>query len=86
MTEHDANLLPRRTKDADWDWAVIPTGTSEEFGLPPDATFKQKQVWQKQEAFLEEFRRCGKRGKAAVATGLTRWAVIHGQRGRCLFV
>jgi hypothetical protein len=55
-------------------------GGTEEFGLPPNATLHQKAVWHRQEMFLEAYRRCGKINKAAVAVGLTRWAVIHWQR------
>ena len=81
MTELDENLLPQPAgADGAPEWAVIPTGAAEEFGLPPDATLNQKAVWHRQEMFLEAFRRCGKIGRAAEAVGLTRWAVIHWQR------
>ena len=79
MTVTNGDLIPQHDGDASG-WEIIPTGAPEEFGLPPDSTFKQKQVWHRQEMFLEAFRRCGKIGKAATASGLTRWAVIHWQR------
>jgi hypothetical protein len=81
VTELDENLLPQQGGAEDvpeWEW--IPTGAPEEFGLPPNATLLQKAVWHRQEMFLEAYRRCGKINKAAVAVGLTRWAVIHWQR------
>jgi hypothetical protein len=81
MNEHDENLLPEQAGDADVaSWAYMPEGKPEEFGLPPDATFQQKAVWHRQEMFLEAFRKCGKIGKAAKASGLTRWAAYYWQR------
>lgn len=68
-------------------WAVIPTGAAEEFGvdssLPAngnaavkDYSVEKKRVWQRQEAFLEAYRRCGKIGQSAEVIGLTRYAVV----------
>jgi hypothetical protein len=66
MAEHDENLLPEQSGDADAaSWAYMPEGKPEEFGLPPDSTLNQKRVWQRQEAFLVAYRRCGKIGRAA---------------------
>jgi hypothetical protein len=82
MVEHDENLLPEPAgTDGAAEWAAMPEGKPEEFGLPPNATLLQKAVWHRQEMFLESYRRRGKINKAATAVGLTRWAVIHWQRG-----
>lgn len=62
------------------EWAVMPEGKPEEFGLTPDATHLKKQIWNRQELFLSAYRRCGKIGKAATMAGMTRWGVIHWQR------
>jgi hypothetical protein len=70
------------------DWARMPTGAPEEFGVDGPApangnpstknyAVEKRRVWQRQEAFLEAYRKCGKIGKAAQAVGLTRWAVDH---------
>jgi hypothetical protein len=75
----DGDLVPDHEENGSG-WTYIPEGKPEEFGLAQDATFQQKAVWHRQEMFLEAFRRCGKIGKAAEASGLTRWAVIHWQR------
>jgi hypothetical protein len=75
MTVTNGDLIPQH----DWDasgWELIPTGAPEEFGFPQaSATHKKVQVWQRQEAFLAAYRKCGKIGKGAQAVGLTRWAV-----------
>ena len=87
MNEQDKNLVPsQRGTEGLADWAVLPTGAPEEFGvdssLPAngnpstkDYSVEKKRVWQRQEAFLAAYRQCGKVGKAAEAIGLTRWAV-----------
>jgi hypothetical protein len=77
---HDSDLEPQSEPGQELlpVWEYIPTGAPEEFGFPqPSATHKKRQVWQRQEAFLEAYRRIGKIGKAAQAVGLTRWAVDH---------
>jgi hypothetical protein len=80
MTAMNGDLAPEHEGNGS-EWEIIPTGAPQEFGLAQDATFQQKAVWQRQEMFLEAFRRCGKIGKSAEASGLTRWAVIHWQKG-----
>jgi hypothetical protein len=73
------------------DWAQLPTGGPEEFGVdgpgtvqgnpsPKDYTILKKRVWQRQEMFLESYRQCGKIGQAAKAVGLTRWGVVYWQK------
>jgi hypothetical protein len=83
MTAMNGDLVPEHGPEYDGDasgWAYIPEGKPEEFGLPPDALLRQKQVWQRQEAFLAAYRKCGRKGKAAEASGLTRWAVLHWEK------
>jgi hypothetical protein len=79
VTELDENLLPQQTGGADLpDWAYLPEGKPEEFGFPAGSHNQQKiQMWNRQEAFLAAYRRCGKIGRAARAAGLSRWAVDY---------
>jgi hypothetical protein len=80
MAEHDENLLPQPAgaDDDGLKWAYMPQGKPEEFGFPADSHNHQKrQMWHRQEMFLEAYRKCGKVGKAAQAVGLTRWAVDY---------
>ena len=52
-----------------------PTGAPEEFGLQyANAPREKARCWDRQELFLEAYRRSGKVGKSAAAVGLTRWA------------
>ena len=62
-------------------WAIEPSGKPEEFGLTPDATIEKKRVWDRQEVFLAAYRETGRIATAARQAGMTRWAVIHWQRG-----
>lgn len=63
------------------EWAIEPSGAPEEFGLTPDATIEKKRVWDRQEVFLAAYRGTGRIAKSAKQAGMTRWAVIHWQRG-----
>jgi hypothetical protein len=56
--------------------ALDPTDpTPQHFGFPENAKPEQLQVWFRQEAFLEAYAKRGKIGKAAKASGITRWCV-----------
>jgi hypothetical protein len=76
MTIHDEELEPMS------EWAMEPTSvpervatTPQDWGLPHNPNTEQLQVWFRQEAFLKAYARCGKRGKAASLSGITRWCV-----------
>jgi hypothetical protein len=69
----------------------MPTGAPEEFGVDTSTpangnpsrknyTMEKKRVWQRQEMFLEAYRKCGKTGKAAEAVGLSRFTVAYWQK------
>jgi hypothetical protein len=62
------------------DWALEPTGAPEEFGLPKDSSPSKKRVWNRQEVFLAAFAECGKLNKAAEASGISYWTVVHWQK------
>jgi hypothetical protein len=62
MNPHDDELKPVAPTPQDW-------------GFPVNATVRQREVWNRQEMFLEAFKECGKAYKAARAVGLTPWCV-----------
>jgi hypothetical protein len=49
--------------------------TPQHYGLPENPKPEQLQVWFRQEAFLKEYAKCGKMGRAAKASGITHWCV-----------
>ena len=60
---------------------VLPSGEPQEFGFPQGYVPQKKvEMWQKQEAFLAQYRQFGRVGKSAKAVGLTRWAVDYWNR------
>ena len=54
--------------------------TPQDFGFPEHPNRRDAQVWEHQEAFLEAYRKCGRKYKAATACGLTLWAIENWQR------
>jgi hypothetical protein len=92
MTENNGNLLPEPAgTDGAAEWAAMPTGAPEEFGVdtpgpangnPSTKNYavEKRRVWQRQEMFLAAYRKCGKIGKAAESVGLTRWGVQWWQK------
>src|SRR5688500_4830143 len=50
-----------------------------EYGFPEHPTDSNLRVWQRQEAFLSAFARCGKIGRAAQAVGISRACVERWQ-------
>jgi hypothetical protein len=54
--------------------------TPQDFGFPESPTSVDYRVWNSQEAFLEAYRKCGRKYKAARAAGLTVYAVERWQR------
>jgi hypothetical protein len=81
----NGDLVPQHDGEGS-SWELIPDGKPEEFGVdsPGPAngkpstknyTVEKRRVWNRQEAFLAAYRKCGKIGRAAEAVGLTRWAV-----------
>jgi hypothetical protein len=65
-----------------YDGALEPVGgpeaiapTPQYWGFPENPKPYQLEVWWRQEAFLEAYAKCGKIGKAAKASGITRWCV-----------
>ena len=62
------------------EWALEPTGAAEEFGFPTNYGLREKQTWMRQEAFLEQYAKCGKLIRAAEAAGMTIWAVEYWQK------
>ena len=76
------------TREPQPDWAYMPAGAPEEYGVntsgpangnPATKNYvvEKRRVWQRQEAFLEAYRKCGKIGKSAQAIGMTRWTVDY---------
>jgi hypothetical protein len=73
MTTHEGSLEPmpqQRSAPDVPDWAVIPTGAPEEYGVDTavpangnpstkNYTVEKRRVWQRQEAFLAAYRKCG---------------------------
>jgi hypothetical protein len=53
--------------------------TPQDYGLPANASITQRECWFRQERFLEVFAKCGKIGKAAQATGMSRSCVERWQ-------
>jgi hypothetical protein len=53
--------------------------TPQEYGFPEHYTDSNLRVWQRQEAFLSAFARCGKIGRAAQAVGISRACVERWQ-------
>jgi hypothetical protein len=53
--------------------------TPQEYGFPEHPTDSNLRVWQRQEAFLSAFARCGKIGRAAQAVGISRACVERWQ-------
>jgi hypothetical protein len=49
--------------------------TPQDWGFPSNATVGQRAVWNRQEMFLEAYKKCGKRAQAAKTVGLTLWCV-----------
>ena len=62
------------------EWALEPSGEPGEFGLPINYGLREKQTWMRQEAFLEQYAKCGKLIRAAEAAGMTIWAVEYWQK------
>jgi hypothetical protein len=82
VNDYDSALEPQL------DWVYMPAGAPEEYGVntsgpangnPATKNYvvEKRRVWQRQEAFLEAYRKCGKIGKSAQAIGMTRWAVDY---------
>ena len=80
-TSNEDTLPQVQDAESEPGWAIEPTGAPEEFGLTPDATIEKKRVWDRQEVFLAAYRETGRIATAARQAGMTRWAVIHWQRG-----
>jgi hypothetical protein len=57
--------------------SLVPT--PQEYGFPDHPTDSNLRVWQRQEAFLSAFARCGKIGRAAQAVGISRACVERWQ-------
>jgi|SRR5918996_319656 hypothetical protein len=53
--------------------------TPQDYGFPANASIAQREYWFRQEQFLEAFAKCGKLGKAAQATGMSRSCVERWQ-------
>jgi hypothetical protein len=53
--------------------------TPQDYGFPDKASIAQRECWFRQEQFLEAFAKCGKIGKAAQATGMSRSCVERWQ-------
>ena len=54
---------------------VIESGAPEEFGFPENPSMQQTQCWKNQERVLGAIQRTGTMHSAAIAAGLTVWAV-----------
>jgi hypothetical protein len=91
MTTRDDVLEPIRETEALPDWAQMPTGAPEEFGVDTAApanrnpstknySVEKRRVWQRQEMFLAAYRKCGKPGKATEEAGLSIFTVRHWQK------
>ncbi len=64
----------REQRDEAAEWAIT-TGGPEDFGFPANPTMQQTQCWHNQERVLGAIQRTGTMHSAAMAAGLTVWAV-----------
>jgi hypothetical protein len=64
---------------AQFDPSDIHEPTPQDDGFPDKASIAQRECWFRQEQFLEAFAKCGKIGKAAQATGMSRSCVERWQ-------
>ncbi len=81
MEQRNSNLAPQHSGDDDsQDWAIEPMGAPEEYGLSTNSTLQKRNVWERQELFLQKYREVGKPGRAAKAVWLSRFTAIHWDR------
>ena len=75
MNGHDHSIEPLREQGDEATELDIPTGGPEDFGFPANPTMQQTQCWKNQERALDAIQRTGTMHSAAIAAGLTVWAL-----------
>lgn len=75
MNGHKTSIEPLREQGDETTELDIPTGGPEDFGFPANPTMQQTQCWHNQERVLGAIQRTGTMHSAAIAAGLTVWAV-----------
>ncbi len=75
VNDHEQGIEPLREQGDETSELDIPTGGPEDFGFPANPTMQQTQCWKNQERVLDAIQGTGTMHSAAIAAGLTVWAV-----------